>query len=161
MTFWLWVCFGCAASAAAGFTFTRFAVASRPRFRAANAVSIPVRAELPEDVVRLPPADLVPEPPVEPRAAEPRQRATRTRAPATARRAAATRTPAPTAPRPKAEMLARWASQIKAGERKMTIATDGCRVTWNRTCKHGHPSWLVRLGYLKVPRPPNARDTPR
>ena len=42
-----------------------------------------------------------------------------------------------------------WARQIKAGERKMSIATDGCRVTWNRTCKHGHPSWLVHLGYLK------------
>ncbi len=160
MTFWLWVCFGCAASAAAGFTFTRFAVASRPQFRAADAVSIPVRAELPEDVVRLPRADLMPEPPVEPPAAEPRQRATRTRAPATVR-AAATRTPPPTAPRPDAEKLALWARQIKAGERKMTIATDGCRVTWNRTCKHGHPSWLVRLGYLKRPRPPKARPTPR
>jgi hypothetical protein len=58
-------------------------------------------------------------------------------------------------------MLALWARQIKAGERKMTIATDGCRVTWSRTCKHGHPSWLVRLGYLKRPRPPVARHTPR
>ena len=45
--------------------------------------------------------------------------------------------------------LALWASQVKAGERKMSIATDGCRVTWNRTCKHGHPSWLVHLGYLR------------
>ena len=56
--------------------------------------------------------------------------------------------PAPTVARPEAAKLALWARQVKAGERRMTIATDGCRVTWNRTCKHGHPSWLVRLGYL-------------
>jgi hypothetical protein len=57
--------------------------------------------------------------------------------------------PRPTVERPDAEMLALWASQIAAGTRKMTVATDGCRVTWNRTCRHGHPSWLVYLDYLE------------
>jgi hypothetical protein len=45
-------------------------------------------------------------------------------------------------------LLALWASQVEAGTRKMSIATDGCRVTWNRVCKHGHPSWLIHLDYL-------------
>ena len=67
--------------------------------------------------------------------------------------------PAPTGPRPESAKLALWARQVKAGERKMSIATDGCRVTWNRTCKHGHPSWLVHLGYLKRHHLP--RHTPR
>jgi hypothetical protein len=53
-----------------------------------------------------------------------------------------------------------WARQVEAGARKMSIATDGCRVTWNRTCKHGHPSWLVHLGYLKRHQPPQ-RHNPR
>jgi hypothetical protein len=57
--------------------------------------------------------------------------------------------PAPTTPQPQAEKLALWARQIQTGQRKMSIATDGCRVTWNRTCKHGHPSWLVHLGYVR------------
>jgi hypothetical protein len=30
----------------------------------------------------------------------------------------------------------------------MTVATDGCRVTWIRSCKHGHPRSLVYLDYL-------------
>jgi hypothetical protein len=60
----------------------------------------------------------------------------------------APRPPAPTAPEPEREKLELWARQIRAGERKMSVATDGCRVTWNRTCKHGHPTWLVHLGYL-------------
>lgn len=69
--------------------------------------------------------------------------------PSTKAAPARTRTPpAPTAPQPQAEKLALWARQIEAGQRKMSIATDGCRVTWNRTCKHGHPSWLVHLGYV-------------
>jgi hypothetical protein len=56
--------------------------------------------------------------------------------------------PQPTSARPDEQQLALWASQIEAGKRKMTVATDGCRVTWNRSCKHGHPSWLVYLDYL-------------
>jgi hypothetical protein len=58
--------------------------------------------------------------------------------------------PRPTAPQPEDRQLALWASQIEAGTRKMTVATDGCRVTWNRTCKHDHPSWLVFLKYLSL-----------
>ena len=27
-------------------------------------------------------------------------------------------------------------------------ATDGCRVEPDGTCQHGHPSWLIRLGYI-------------
>ena len=27
-------------------------------------------------------------------------------------------------------------------------ATDGCRVEPDGTCPHGHPSWLVKLGYI-------------
>jgi hypothetical protein len=145
VTFWLWVCCGCAASAAAGFTFTRFAVSNLPRFHAVNPESIPVRDELPESTRSAQPTAAV--------ATVVRERA----AAATKRRAAATRTPAPTGPEPEAAKLALWARQIKAGERKMSIATDGCRVTWNRTCKHGHPSWLVRLGYLKRPRSESRR----
>jgi hypothetical protein len=68
---------------------------------------------------------------------------------------------APTAPEPEGEKLALWARQIKGGERKMSVATDGCRVTWNRTCKHHHPSWLVYLGYLEPGPPPPKRHTPR
>jgi hypothetical protein len=56
--------------------------------------------------------------------------------------------PAPSVPPPDLEKLELWARQINAGDRKMSVATDGCRVTWNRTCKHGHPTWLVYLGYL-------------
>jgi hypothetical protein len=53
-------------------------------------------------------------------------------------------------PEPAPEKLELWARQIRAGERKMSLATDGCRVTWNRRCKHGHPTWLVELGYLST-----------
>jgi hypothetical protein len=56
--------------------------------------------------------------------------------------------PAPSGSQPEGRQLALWASQVAAGTRKMSLATDGCRVTWNRSCKHGHPSWLVYLGYL-------------
>jgi hypothetical protein len=56
--------------------------------------------------------------------------------------------PEPTAAAPPVAKLILRASQVKAGTRKMSIATDGCRVTWNRSCKHGHPSWLVHLRYL-------------
>ena len=58
--------------------------------------------------------------------------------------------PEPTGDRPDDQMLALWASQVVAGARKMTVATDGCRVTWNRSCKHGHPSWIVYLDYVSV-----------
>jgi hypothetical protein len=56
--------------------------------------------------------------------------------------------PKPTVAQPHERQLALWASQVAAGTRTMSLATDGCRVTWNRRCKHGHPSWLVHLEYL-------------
>jgi hypothetical protein len=176
-SFWLWVCAGCAASAAVGFSFTRFAVASLPKFHAVDPGSIPVWGEMPEgirspepaaavvSVVRERPAAARRDPPGEPSApvvsAAPRPHVTPRKTAVAKRRAAPTRMPAPTAPEPEAAKLALWARQIRAGERKMSIATDGCRVTWNRTCKHGHPTWLVRLGYLERPRPPYPRHTPR
>lgn len=27
-------------------------------------------------------------------------------------------------------------------------ATDGCWVEPDGTCEHGHPSWLLKLGYI-------------
>jgi hypothetical protein len=51
-------------------------------------------------------------------------------------------------PRPEGEKLERWARQVRNGERTFSLATDGCRVTWDRRCKHGHQSWLVHLGLL-------------
>lgn len=27
-------------------------------------------------------------------------------------------------------------------------ATDGCMVELDGTCPHGHPSWLIKLGYI-------------
>jgi hypothetical protein len=141
-TFWLWVGAGCAFSALFGFSAVRFA----PRLLKARAV----------DPASTPVWELPPTPAQEPVAAA----ATTIREPPPA--SAAPRRPrAPTAPEPKSKKLALWAHQIKAGERKMSIATDGCRVTWNRTCKHGHPSWLVHLGYLEPAPPPPKRDTPR
>ena len=60
----------------------------------------------------------------------------------------ATPAPEPTAPQPDSRLLELWAVQVEEGARKMTVATDGCRVTWNRRCKHGHPAWIVALNYL-------------
>jgi hypothetical protein len=56
--------------------------------------------------------------------------------------------PAPSVVQPDDRRLALWAREVAAGTRKMSLATDGCRVTWNRRCKHGHPSWLVYLEYI-------------
>jgi hypothetical protein len=184
MNYWIWVCCGCAASAAGGFSFMRFAVSKLPN-QAVGAESIAVWNEVPEVMRMVEPAaagaTAVRERPVAPRSrperplpegsapevrTAPRERVTPATtaagkpAPTAAAkpRKAAKRAPAPTAPEPQAAKLARWARQIEAGERTMSIATDGCRVTWNRTCKHGHPSWLVRLGYLK--RTPGAKFKP-
>ncbi|HEY3613229.1 MAG TPA: hypothetical protein VGK92_05960 [Gaiellales bacterium] len=173
--FWLLVAAGCALAAASGFSLVRYAVPSLPKFRAVDPGSIPAwrvlpgTAQPPEPVaaavvaVREPPvAPVVEEPPELPVPPVPAPAAVPRRAEAPARRrAAAARMPAPTAPEPDAAKLALWARQVKAGERKLSVATDGCRVTWDRTCKHGHPSWLVRLGYLQRPRPKVARHTPR
>jgi hypothetical protein len=165
-SFWLLVCAGCAASAAFGFSFVRFAVPGLPKFRGVDPVSSPLRDEMPERSPR--PVAIAPsavrERPVARMSELPEPQAPTRKTPrpavapatsATKRRAATPRRPRPTAPAPEAAKLALWARQVKAGERMMSVATDGCRVTWDRTCKHGHPTWLVRLGYLKA-KPPEA-----
>lgn len=51
--------------------------------------------------------------------------------------------------------------RVRAARRKPTLktmerwvntgiarATDGCRVEPEGTCPHGHPSWLLKLGYI-------------
>jgi hypothetical protein len=124
--FWLWVGAGCTACALAGFSAAR---------AGANLLVPGLARGKPGAQER-------------PGRSEPR-------APAVDRAVVLDRLPArpcpppkPTVARPESEKLALWARQIQAGERTMSVATDGCRVTWNRTCKHGHPTWLVRLGYL-------------
>ena len=147
--FWLWVSAGCAASGLAGFSAVRFA--GRGLSTDIPEGAMPTRLEPARTVISVAAA-----PAVE------RVRPTRPAAPR-AKKAAVAETapaPAPTAARPEAAKLALWARQVKAGERRMTTATDGCRVTWNRACKHGHPSWLVHLGYLKR-QPSPKRHNPR
>ena len=171
-TYWLLVSAGCACSALFGFSAVRLA----PRLLKAREVdpaSTPVW-ELPPTPAQEPvaaTATVVPEPPpAAPRPAQPRRAAGAAApkqspsgvAPKKPRASAAAQRPrAPTALEPKPKKLALWARQVKAGERKMSLATDGCRVTWNRTCKHGHPTWLVHLGYLEAGPPPPKRRTPR
>jgi hypothetical protein len=174
--FWLFVSAGCAVSGLLGFAAVRFgtrellkeAAAAHPLEREIWARRAPTPArEIPrKDAAAPAPAREIPWPP---QGRAPQAVAgdaglggpPATPAPArTPKPAAAPQpVPAPTGPRPQAAKLALWARQVKAGERKMSIATDGCRVTWNRTCKHGHPSWLVHLGYLKRHHLP--RHTPR
>jgi hypothetical protein len=150
-SFWVWVSAGCALSALFGFSAVRFGARklgggpwlleeparAAPQLPRPAVFTLPaVDLGVPPALVEVPPAPELTEPPAEP-------------PPAKAAQAVHAPAPAPTSDRPDATKLALWARQIKAGERKMSIATDGCRVTWNRTCKHGHPSWLVHLGYLK------------
>jgi hypothetical protein len=154
--FWLWVSVGCALSALVGFSTVRLG-ARKLRTDAWDApepsVSMPERT--PEVVATASPLRDRPVQPAVTRTT--RVTAKQTTAKRTPRkrpqppttRPKAEPAPVPTAPRPDPEKLALWARQVKAGERKMSVATDGCRVTWNRTCKHGHPSWLVHLGYLR------------
>jgi hypothetical protein len=138
--FWVWVAAGCAACALAGFSAVR--LGARRFERSAAPPSTPPEP-VPVAVSR------APEVVWERVAAEPAR---------TVSRPGQQTAPLPTAEQPSRQKLAIWAGQVKAGERKMSVATDGCRVTWNRTCKHGHPSWLVALGYLSSER---AGDSPR
>ena len=147
--FWLWVSAGCAASGLAGFSAVRFA--ARGLWTDGPEVAMPTRPEPGRTAIAATGASAVE-----------RERPTRPAAPRAQKVAPAESAPAPppTVARPEAAKLALWARQVKAGERKMTVATDGCRVTWNRACKHGHPSWLVHLGYLKR-QPAPKRHNPR
>jgi hypothetical protein len=167
-TFWLCVTAGCALSALFGFTAVR--LGARKLGAGAWIVEEPAQAapQLPRPaVLALTAIDLGAAPvlievapaPVEARPAPERPKAPVERSPTKAPEAVQAPAPTPTNDRPDAKKLALWARQVKSGERKMSIATDGCRVTWNRTCRHGHPSWLVHLGYLKRYQLP--RHTPR
>jgi hypothetical protein len=50
--------------------------------------------------------------------------------------------PPPTEDEPDLETLEEWASDCGCE------ATDGCWVEPDGTCEHGHPSWLIRLGFI-------------
>ena len=161
--FWLWVGAGCAASAAGGFSAVRFVVpklrrAAEGRRALPAEPHVHARPHGPEK-----PVGSARAPVTRSRAASPVRKAPRR---ATPKRAAPAASPARpgtiaagglasvvTVQAPDAAKLTLWARQVVAGERKMSMATDGCRVTWNRVCKHGHPTWLVHLGYL----PPSDR----
>jgi len=160
--FWLWMSAGCALSALCGFSLVRFGV---PGLRAV-AVAAP-RLERRPALEPQAPAVVASAPSVlereslSPRAAAGSATLPPRAAPVRRTPAAVTRpAPAPTGARPEAEKLALWARQVRDGQRTFSLATDGCRVTWDRRCKHGHPSWLVHLGLLK-PRAAPARHRPR
>lgn len=50
--------------------------------------------------------------------------------------------PKPTIDAPKYYELAQWTVDGVAR------ATDGCTVETDGICEHGHPSWLLLLGYV-------------
>ena len=52
------------------------------------------------------------------------------------------RWPEPTTEHPDIETLEEW--DMDGG----CEATDGCWVEPDGVCQHGHPSWLLRLGYI-------------
>ena len=188
--FWFWVGVGCAASAVCGFVLMRFAAPRLPKFRIVDHAVAPAAGETADPALLAEPVAAAPaggpegartpraQPPGRapartPKAPEPPARAP-ARAPtarrhaaaarpatAAARRTATPRAPEPTVPEPSPVQLILWSRQVTAGERKMSLATDGCRVTWDRTCRHGHPTWLVHLGYLESTRVPLDRHTPR
>jgi hypothetical protein len=50
--------------------------------------------------------------------------------------------PEPTEPEPDIEQIELWITD------SVVDATDGCRVEPDGICPHGHPSWLMYLGYI-------------
>ena len=156
--FWLWVGIGCAFSALSGFSIVRYGVPGLRALAVPGAGHAPARAQQASSVVASPPAvEHEPLPVGEVvRIAVPPPRP----AGAKKRRPAVARAAAPTTARPEADKLELWARQVRDGRRTFSLATDGCRVTWDRRCKHGHPSWLVHLGLL-TPREMPARQRPR
>lgn len=50
--------------------------------------------------------------------------------------------PEPTKPHPSLSDLNHWTFD------SVCDATDGCRVEPDGICEHGHPSWLLYLGYI-------------
>jgi hypothetical protein len=51
--------------------------------------------------------------------------------------------PEPTTDEPDLEQLEEWFYEDAGVE-----ATDGCWIEPDGTCEHGHPSWLLKLGYI-------------
>lgn len=51
--------------------------------------------------------------------------------------------PKPTSPRPSIDDLEEWMF-----EQGGCCATDGCWVEADGICPHGHPSWLLKLGFI-------------
>lgn len=52
------------------------------------------------------------------------------------------RWPEPTMDAPTYEQLERWDAS------GVSRATDGCPIEPDGVCEHGHPSWLIYLGYI-------------
>jgi hypothetical protein len=50
--------------------------------------------------------------------------------------------PEPETDPPTIEEMKEWMCEAVAE------ATDGCEVEPDGVCEHGHPSWLLRLGYI-------------
>ena len=50
--------------------------------------------------------------------------------------------PTPEVPEPEMYELEEWVMDGVAE------ATDGCRIEPDGVCQHGHPSWLLKLGYI-------------
>lgn len=50
--------------------------------------------------------------------------------------------PEPTVEQPELDQLMQWADEDACE------ATDGCWVEVDGECPHGHPSWLLYLGYV-------------
>jgi hypothetical protein len=50
--------------------------------------------------------------------------------------------PKPETEQPDVQQLAEWTAEAGCE------ATDGCWVEPDGMCEHGHPSWMLRLGYI-------------
>ena len=55
----------------------------------------------------------------------------------------ASKWPKPTTKQPSIKTLEKWVYDIE-----MPKATDGCPIEPDGVCEHGHPSWLLVLGYI-------------
>lgn len=50
--------------------------------------------------------------------------------------------PKPTKKEPRLKTMIKWE------EEGFCKATDGCKVEPDGTCPHGHPSWMIYLGFI-------------
>ena len=51
--------------------------------------------------------------------------------------------PKPTVPKPSMEEMEDWIFDVSYPE-----ATDGCTIEPDGICQHGHPCWLLYLGFI-------------